>query len=327
MSDRPLSPGVVSPTTMVLNYLSTKGIKPTSANVREAINAANANPGLIPGLVTDRPATDAEDRAAMAAARQTRKGGGGGRKQPNSGDTFFPNGVPTQQTASKDDTFFPGGTNTSGAGAGGDNSIDSGIYGWLIPAILGTTAGGYALKQMFGGRGGQNVSGSPPNAERITPQSTADAMGGASEYAGNVPPNFRGRTIDVNPTGITGDQRQGIIFEEDQPSTTSKAIDRAVGGEEQPRVGSSGSATKQIEGGGTPSTPSTRTSSTIVDPWDLPAAGANPPGISNIDMANAGLKGAGEPPRVPLISSEPRTGIVPPNIEDLVKQIFRLGIR
>jgi len=306
---------------LVLNYLSTKGIPLTSANVREAVTAANANPGLIPGLVTDRPATDAEDRAAMSASRQTRKGGGNNRRQRNaSEDTFFPSGVPNPQTADKNDTFFPGGVPGQGAG-----DIDAGIYGWLIPAILGSGLGAAALKRMFGGPQG--------NAANITPQSTDEAISGASEYAGRVEPGFKGRTIDVNPAGVTADQRKGIVFQEDQPSTTTKAIDRAVG---EDTFLPEGSAAKQIEGGGTKA-PSGRTSSTIDDTFDITAPPRMPPGVTPADTFNAATRGAdtffpeGTPanpmPRPALTSPEPRSGLVPPNLEDLLKQIFRLGIK
>jgi len=62
-----------SPTTMVLQYLKSRGFQPSSENVRRALEANQRDPGVIPGLRSDRPATDAEDMAAMRAA-----GAGGG---------------------------------------------------------------------------------------------------------------------------------------------------------------------------------------------------------------------------------------------------------
>ena len=65
----------LSPTTMVLNYLKQRGYQPSSENVRRALEANARDPGVIPGLRSDRPATDEEDRAAMAAAGGGRRGG------------------------------------------------------------------------------------------------------------------------------------------------------------------------------------------------------------------------------------------------------------
>lgn len=70
---------VQSPTTLVLNYLKQSGQQPTSANVRRALEANQRDPTLIPGLINDRPATDAEDQAAMAASKQ----GTGAARQPS----------------------------------------------------------------------------------------------------------------------------------------------------------------------------------------------------------------------------------------------------
>ena len=57
-----------SPTTKVLAYLRTKGIPPSSANVRAALEANARDPGVIPGLRSDTAATEADDQAAMKAA-------------------------------------------------------------------------------------------------------------------------------------------------------------------------------------------------------------------------------------------------------------------
>ena len=68
-----------SPTTMVLQYLKSRGFQPSSENVRRALEANARDPGVIPGLRSDRPATDAEDMAAMRAAGV---GGAGGGARP-----------------------------------------------------------------------------------------------------------------------------------------------------------------------------------------------------------------------------------------------------
>ena len=56
-----------SPTTLVLQYLRQRGFTPTTENVRRALEANQRDPGVIPGLRSDRPATEAEDQAAMVA--------------------------------------------------------------------------------------------------------------------------------------------------------------------------------------------------------------------------------------------------------------------
>src|SRR5580765_2440546 len=56
---------VASPTTLVLRYLQSKGIPPSSANVRAALEANARDPGVIPGLRSDTAATEADDQAAM----------------------------------------------------------------------------------------------------------------------------------------------------------------------------------------------------------------------------------------------------------------------
>jgi hypothetical protein len=54
-----------SPTTLILDYLNKKGYQPNSANIRTALEESFRNPGLIPGLINDRPSTKEEDQAAM----------------------------------------------------------------------------------------------------------------------------------------------------------------------------------------------------------------------------------------------------------------------
>lgn len=84
-----------SPTTMVLQYLKARGYTPSSENVRRALEANARDPGVIPGLRSDRPATDAEDQAAMRAAGAGggRGGGGGGGLVREEGSWDNPSGV------------------------------------------------------------------------------------------------------------------------------------------------------------------------------------------------------------------------------------------
>ena len=76
-----------SPTTLVLNYLKANGQPLNGANIRTVLEESARNPGLIPGLRNDRPATEAEDQAAMVS-----KAVGGGRPLP------VPPQLPSAQT-------------------------------------------------------------------------------------------------------------------------------------------------------------------------------------------------------------------------------------
>ena len=58
--------GSASPTTLVLNYLKSKGIKLTGANVRSALEGNAQNPGLIAGLGNENP--DPADTGPLQSA-------------------------------------------------------------------------------------------------------------------------------------------------------------------------------------------------------------------------------------------------------------------
>jgi hypothetical protein len=268
-------------------------MKPTSANVRDAITAANANPGLIPGLVTDRPSTDEEDRAAMAAAGQTRKSGGGGSKR----SLPTPPIPPDQSTQQTDTTASTPST---------DVPFDNSTAQWLIPAILGSGAGLAVASRYFGGGGG---SRSGAGIER-------PIVGEGAEYVGRAAPTSSGRTITIDPDAIGTERRAALGGPASAADTNplDAAMQRAVGGR------SVAGAIEGPTGGG-------RTSSTITEPADVIYPQRNPPGVSNVDMANAALKGAGEAPRVPLRSTGPRTPLPPTHIGEIVRQILRLGVR
>src|SRR5580765_3157150 len=84
----------LSPTTLVMKYLQSKGVSPNMPNygaqVRAALDANNKDPTLIPGLRNDRPATEAEDQAAMAAAKGGRSGGSGPSSSAQPGPAVNP---------------------------------------------------------------------------------------------------------------------------------------------------------------------------------------------------------------------------------------------
>jgi hypothetical protein len=117
----------LSPTTQVLNYLKARGYTPSTENVRRALEANARDPGVISGLRSDTAATDAEDRAAMAA----RGGGGGGSvaKQVEGGSN--PPMVDLGKGPTNEADWQP--QNTSAPPAGGG----TGAGGWLT-ALLGS---------------------------------------------------------------------------------------------------------------------------------------------------------------------------------------------
>lgn len=121
----------LSPTTLVLNYLRTRGYQPSSENVRRALEADARDPGVIPGLRTDRPATEAEDQAAMRAA-----GVGGGRRTP-----YVPSGTgsPSDTTPITDTSSGSGSQTTSAPPAGGGGPSTDAL-GWMVAAGVPLTA-------------------------------------------------------------------------------------------------------------------------------------------------------------------------------------------
>lgn len=127
-----------SPTTLVLQYLRQRGFTPSSENVRRALEANQRDPGVIPGLRSDRPATEAEDQAAMRAAGRGGSGGAGGLVQEE-GTWDMSSGRPQGATPPMDRRDN---ATTSAAPASSSSSSSSNDYsmpGW------GTAAAGTGL--------------------------------------------------------------------------------------------------------------------------------------------------------------------------------------
>ena len=72
----------LSPTTMVLSYLSKQGLKPTSENVRRALEQNNRDPTTIAGLINDIPGNGIDVGAGSNASGAGRGGGSAGRGIP-----------------------------------------------------------------------------------------------------------------------------------------------------------------------------------------------------------------------------------------------------
>ena len=78
-TDVPADP--LSPVTLILNYLKSRGYQPSAENIRRTVEANARDPGVlgadpVAGLRNARASTEAEDQAAMRAAGG--RGGGGG---------------------------------------------------------------------------------------------------------------------------------------------------------------------------------------------------------------------------------------------------------
>lgn len=152
---------VLSPTTMVMNYLQSKGMQPNNPNFAQAIRAAleqNARqPGLIPGLENQAP--PAPDPASAVAAQGQPQGGSGAGALPT--PPMPPAGGPPPVSGSGD-----GNTSAQPASSGG---LQIGPIGAAVAAGLPAAALGYGAARMMGG-----ASGGPPMP--MTPGSAAPPM-------------------------------------------------------------------------------------------------------------------------------------------------------
>jgi hypothetical protein len=130
----------LSPTTLVLNYLKTKGYEPNGGNIRKALEESYRNPGLIPGLINDRPSTAAEDQAAMLN-KATAPRGNTGPIQDQSNTASAPG-----ETARGD-----GEPKTSAAPTSEGSGLDVTIPAIASAVLGGGSLGAYLRSKMGGG--------------------------------------------------------------------------------------------------------------------------------------------------------------------------------
>lgn len=130
-----------SSNSLIRAYLASKGVPLNGENVRRALEANNANAGTIPGLVNSLPSTEAEDQAAMAAARG-RGGAAGSGIGATRGTTASPN-----QVAGQDTSAAPG----AESGGSGDDSQ----FPWLAAAAGGAGAALAPILSRLRGGGSQ----------------------------------------------------------------------------------------------------------------------------------------------------------------------------
>jgi hypothetical protein len=139
-----------SSNSLIRAYLASKQMQPGNPNyaqaVRTALSANAANPGLIPGLVNSTPSTEADDQAAMAAARH---GIGGNSRGAGLPIPPIPPGAPPPGGGGGGggDTSAPP---PSGGGGPSDDEISSALLASAIAS--GGGAGALLMKRALGNR-------------------------------------------------------------------------------------------------------------------------------------------------------------------------------
>jgi hypothetical protein len=206
----------------VLRYLQSKGIPPSSANVRAALEANARDPGVIPGLRNDTAATEAEDQAAMrgrSGPSVGQSGNAAGRVEGGGNSATPPDRSQAPDTA-KTTSAQPGYTETGIPQMPGEGDLPgSGIW----PALLGGAGAGglgaYILRDRFGGT-------SP--SVGISPSATEAEL----ETAKIGRPGIYGGLPDTS-TGPFVQSGQGSAMAEPPPSPMEQAMLRAT----QPATG------------------------------------------------------------------------------------------
>ena len=203
-----------SPTSMILGYLSSKGLPPSSANVRAALQLNATNPGLIPGLSNEAPPPAEAPQAPVGGVGQ----GGGGVKLPT---PPMPPGYVAPNTRS------PGeGAMTGGGGAvppPTDDSQGGGLMSQLIPYILSAVgAGGAGLGAYGMSKLGNSAAPTapatptaPPEPLRLAapepqPEPQPRAIRPASNTESGPPINMPPDTRVASPTQVGPHMSSGV---------------------------------------------------------------------------------------------------------------------
>lgn len=201
------APDPQSPTSLILGYLSSKGLPPTSANVRSALELNSANPGVIGGLVNQAP--PAPDSVASVAPSPA-----------------APSAPPQQAQADMPVPPIPpaGGPQAGPAAVGGDNG---GLISSLITAILG--GGGATLAANLRPRiGAPNAApGAAPLEGEVIPPSPQAQASGPVQRSG---PSIEGDPLEqALAKAIGGPQPQIPSGNVPQPNPQQSMIDKAMG--------------------------------------------------------------------------------------------------
>jgi hypothetical protein len=203
----------LSPTTLILNYLQSKGLPPNAENIRRTLMANASDPSLIPGLRNDVPGAGGADagnpktsgavgKGGNAATRIEGggnalpvppippKGGGGGSGPAASGpyervdkgapalpDPNATGGGPSYERTDKDTSAAPATTSAAPTGSGADPSSS-----WNWNSILGPSAA------VLGGAGGGALALNAMRNRTGAPGDIGDISGMSLNTGGDVAP-------------------------------------------------------------------------------------------------------------------------------------------
>lgn len=289
-----------SPTVMIQSYLRGKGLQPTAQNVHNVLMAQASGMRVIPGLDTQAPPGDpgvGQSAPTVAGKIEARGGpastGGAPTSTQSSADS-----LPSRQPSVR-----PG--ESSGGGDGSPTTSaqpDNGMHVSLGDAI---TLGLPALGAAGAGYGAYRYMNRPNYQLELNKPGTDVAT------VDDSPPQLRPTDPALPPPdqpSVIGDQyRSGGA---DQTSPMDLAMQKAIEGP----------------------TPITGVRP-VVNPADVIGKPGLPPGVSDVDAANAALRGTPTgpiantpiaPPRVPITPKNPATYIRP---SDVMPQSLRPASR
>lgn len=263
----------LSPTTLILNQLRKQGVPITPDNIRRAVmaNARGDGPGVqyVPGLVSDSPGVDPNNKGARGGPPVGKRGSGSVAKQIENPPSVNLGGNPYGDEGPVDLTDRSKKTSAPPAASSGDGGFD-----WLN--LLG-------LPMLGGGR-----------------DSLGPRPGAPQENLGNRPMGPNGRMLDVNPDMITNAGPQAALpppdprmitqqMAEPPPTDMESAMQKAVAAR---------GAVPQL---GAPDAVDLSGVRPVANPADVIGRGqsALPPGVSDIDAARAAIGPGGiDQPRI-----------------------------
>ena len=198
---------VKSPTTIVLNFLRSKGMPPSGANIRTALEQNAREPGYIPGLGNDAPGTDSGPPVGSKPA-----------SGPSGKGSAIPTEVPLDRRGDQT-TSAPPPSATGGTGGGG---MDTSNIGKMISLGLGIPGAAYVGARGFGALGGSDGSTIDPSMigadteklltgppKQLTgPPAPLDlALDKATAPSGSAPPGEPTVSAEQLPTDVGGSAR------------------------------------------------------------------------------------------------------------------------
>lgn len=229
----------ISPTAAITGYLRSKGLQPTSENVRRTLEANAANPGMIPGLTNQAPPSaeeappQAPRRSAPSVAPPSPVSGGEamGPEMPMPTPPMSPTSpgspVPTADVQAS--------TSTDGSGGGLNINLGEAILG-----ALGAAGGGMGSAYLFNLLRGRTAApqaapfpniGMPDNSAMVDPN---------APRIGQAPPQ-------ISNQAMPDDGIQRALSAVDTPTQIQQAPQPAqIGGPQAQKQVTGSPAPKQI---------------------------------------------------------------------------------